>query len=71
MSVWPTIRARVAAHNAGQALHTKKFRPWRLVTYVAFSDQAKAVAFERYEDRLRARLRQEASVLGPQGEGGP
>jgi len=28
--------------------HTAKFKPWRLVTYVAFSDKAKAVAFERY-----------------------
>ena len=42
------LRARDAAHNAGQASHTRKFKPWRLVTYVAFSDQSKAVAFERY-----------------------
>src|SRR4051812_18356705 len=25
------LRARVAAHNAGQSRHTSKFRPWRLV----------------------------------------
>ena len=42
------LRARLAAHNAGQSPHTAKFKPWRLVTYVAFSDKAKAVAFERY-----------------------
>jgi predicted GIY-YIG superfamily endonuclease len=42
------LRARLTAHNAGQSPHTKKFKPWRLVTYVAFSDEAKAVAFERY-----------------------
>jgi len=42
------LRNRLAAHNAGQATHTKKFKPWRLVTYLAFSDEAKAVAFERY-----------------------
>lgn len=42
------LRNRLAAHNAGQALHTKKFKPWHLVTYVAFSDEEKAVAFERY-----------------------
>jgi len=42
------LRKRLAAHNAGQASHTSKFKPWRLVTYVAFSDEAKAVAFERY-----------------------
>ena len=42
------LRKRLAAHNAGQSLHTKKFKPWRLVTYLAFSDEIKAVAFERY-----------------------
>jgi predicted GIY-YIG superfamily endonuclease len=42
------LRTRLAAHNAGQSPHTAKFKPWRLVTYVAFSDDAKAVAFERY-----------------------
>jgi putative endonuclease len=42
------LRKRLAAHNAGQSLHTKKFKPWRLVTYLAFSDEAKAIAFERY-----------------------
>jgi predicted GIY-YIG superfamily endonuclease len=42
------LRARVAAHNKGQAKHTSKFKPWKLVTYVAFSDPEKAVAFERY-----------------------
>jgi predicted GIY-YIG superfamily endonuclease len=42
------LRARLRAHNAGQSPHTSKFKPWRLVTYVAFSDPSKAVAFERY-----------------------
>ena len=40
----------VSLHNllaAGYA-GDSKFTPWRLVTYVAFSDQAKATAFERY-----------------------
>jgi predicted GIY-YIG superfamily endonuclease len=42
------LRARFDAHNSGQSPHTAKFKPWRLVTYLAFSDEAKAVAFERY-----------------------
>ena len=42
------LKVRVAAHNAGQSPHTAKFKPWRLVTYIAFSDDTKAVAFERY-----------------------
>ena len=42
------LRTRLKAHNAGQALHTRKFKPWRLLTYIAFSNKEKAVAFERY-----------------------
>ncbi len=42
------LRARLAAHNAGRSPHTAKFRPWRLVTYVAFSNKEKATAFEQY-----------------------
>jgi predicted GIY-YIG superfamily endonuclease len=42
------LRARLSAHNAGQSPHTAKCKPWRLVTYIAFSDETKAVAFERY-----------------------
>jgi putative endonuclease len=42
------LKRRLVGHNAGRSSHTSKFTPWRLVTYVAFSDQAKATAFERY-----------------------
>jgi putative endonuclease len=42
------LRARLAKHNAGGVPHTSKYRPWRLRTYVAFSDEDLAVAFERY-----------------------
>jgi putative endonuclease len=42
------LRKRLAGHNSGQASHTRKFKPWRLVTYLGFSDPEKAVAFERY-----------------------
>ena len=39
---------RLAAHNSGQSHHTSKFRPWKLVTLVAFTDPDKASAFEKY-----------------------
>ncbi len=42
------LRARLADHNAGRSPHTAKFGPWRLVTYLAFSEQAKATAFKTY-----------------------
>ena len=42
------LKNRLNAHNSGQSLHTVKFKPWELVTYVAFSNESKAVAFEEY-----------------------
>jgi len=42
------VAARLALHNAGKVRHTAKYRPWRLRTYVAFSDDARASDFERY-----------------------
>lgn len=35
-------------HNAGNVPHTAKFRPWRVETYLAFTDDVKAYAFETY-----------------------
>ena len=42
------LKSRFEVHNAGGSRHTAKFKPRHLVGYVAFSDSAKAVAFERY-----------------------
>ena len=42
------LKRRMVDHNAGKSRHTSKSTPWRLVTYVAFDDQPKAEAFERY-----------------------
>jgi len=42
------LRRRIDAHNAGHSRYTASFKPWRLVTYVAFSEISKATAFERY-----------------------
>jgi putative endonuclease len=42
------LKQRLGEHNAGKSLHTSKFRPWKLITYIAFTDRAKAEAFERY-----------------------
>jgi putative endonuclease len=48
VGVTADLRRRVGDHNAGKSTHTSKFRPWNLVTYLAFSDRTKADAFERY-----------------------
>ena len=42
------LKQRLTEHNAGKSPHTSKFLPWRLVTYVAFSNEQKAKSFERY-----------------------
>ena len=42
------LKQRLAEHNAGKSPHTSQYAPWKLVTYVAFSDEQKAKAFERY-----------------------
>jgi predicted GIY-YIG superfamily endonuclease len=47
-SVLPAACARLAKHNAGEVPHTSKFGPWRIKTYVAFSDEKRAIAFENY-----------------------
>jgi predicted GIY-YIG superfamily endonuclease len=41
-------QARPAKHNAGEVSHTSKYVPWAIKTCVAFDDEEKAVAFERY-----------------------
>lgn len=48
VGVTTDLRRRLAEHNSGKSPHTAKFAPWVLVTYVAFSDPSKALAFERY-----------------------
>ncbi len=42
------LKRRVDEHNSGKSAHTSKYSPWRLITFVAFSDQGKAEKFELY-----------------------
>ena len=42
------LRQRLGYHNSGRCPHTSKFMPWKVETYVAFSDERKARAFEKY-----------------------
>jgi putative endonuclease len=39
---------RLKRHNKGENIYTKPRRPVALVTYLAFSDKYKAIAFEKY-----------------------
>ena len=42
------LRKRLEAHNAGRCPHTAKHRPWRVDVVIEFSDERRALAFEKY-----------------------
>ena len=42
------LEQRLKYHNNGQCPHTKKYKPWKLKTAIAFSDHQKAINFECY-----------------------
>ena len=42
------LKNRLAKHNEGASVHTAKFKPWKLVTYLAFEDERRAREFEHY-----------------------
>ena len=42
------LKTRLSKHNSSSVTHTAKYWPWRLKSYVAFTDDARAIAFEKY-----------------------
>jgi putative endonuclease len=48
VGITTNLEQRLREHNAGKSSHTSKFKPWKLISYVAFTDRAKTEAFERY-----------------------
>ncbi len=42
------LKARLSRHNSGEVTHTSKYGPWRVKTYIAFTDEDRASAFEKY-----------------------
>ena len=36
------LKQRLQEHNAGKSSYASRFRLWKLITYIAFTDQAKA-----------------------------
>ena len=42
------LKRRFAEHNQCKSIHTNKHIPWKIKTYIAFSDEQKAFEFERY-----------------------
>jgi len=42
------VAVRHAQHNAGRCTYTAKHRPWSIDVVIEFTDERRAVAFERY-----------------------
>ena len=42
------LGARRSKHNSGEVTHAAKYRPWRIKIFVAFADDTRAFAFEKY-----------------------
>jgi putative endonuclease len=42
------VAARLAWNNAGLNTHTARHRPWPLLVFMEFHDEASAFRFERY-----------------------
>ena len=57
------LKQRLQEHNEGKSSHTSKFRPWKLITYIAFSDRIKGEAFEQYlKSEVGPRIRSQTSM---------
>lgn len=48
IGVTKDLKARLKSRNNGQSSHPSKFKPWRLATFIAFSDDSKAAQLEKY-----------------------
>lgn len=42
------LKVRIIQHNSGKCQHTSKYKPWKLLLYIAFQEQSKAIEFEKY-----------------------
>jgi putative endonuclease len=42
------LRGRLSSHHSGNVRYTRRWKPWRVKTYIAVLDPERAVALERY-----------------------
>jgi len=42
------LEERMQEHNTGKSPHTSKYHPWKLIACISFSDEQKALEFEKY-----------------------
>lgn len=42
------LNKRLKEHNSGKSPYTNRFKPWKIVVAIRFTDDHKAEAFEKY-----------------------
>ncbi len=42
------LDSRFRQHNSGQGDYSRRWKPWQIETYIAFSSESLAVKFEKY-----------------------
>jgi predicted GIY-YIG superfamily endonuclease len=42
------LKQRVVDHNAGKSVYTRDFKPWKLIGFLGFDQEFKAIQFEQY-----------------------
>ncbi len=42
------LNQRLAAHNSGQSVFSRKYAPWEVASFITFKEEKKARDFERY-----------------------
>ncbi len=42
------LRKRIEEHNRGNSTYSKSYMPWKLETFIAFSNKSLAEKFEKY-----------------------
>lgn len=48
IGVTSNLDRRLQEHNAGDSIHTNKFKPWKMKNAISFIDRGQAEAFEAY-----------------------
>ena len=48
IGITESLEKRLAEHNANTQPHTSRYSPWKVETYIAFSDKNKEFNFEKY-----------------------
>ena len=48
IGITQNLEERLKEHNAGKVGYTKHYTPWKIETYITFSNRELAIKFEKY-----------------------